>query len=117
MDKGQVIHLEGGRGGMHFCTDFQMEDSIILNKKKALHRFQGLQCKIKIILFPAELIQSGGETLLSAIHKLINSVWNKETFSGRSLLLYQFTKRLIKPTVIIIVGYHCTLCTFNNWEK
>jgi hypothetical protein len=27
---------------------------------------------------PAELIEAGGETLLSAIHKLINSVWNKE---------------------------------------
>jgi hypothetical protein len=27
---------------------------------------------------PAGLIQSGGETLLPAIHKLINSVWNKE---------------------------------------
>jgi hypothetical protein len=26
---------------------------------------------------PAELIQEGGETLQSAIHKLINSVWNK----------------------------------------
>jgi hypothetical protein len=27
---------------------------------------------------PAELIHVGGEILLSAIHKLINSVWNKE---------------------------------------
>jgi hypothetical protein len=27
---------------------------------------------------PAELIQSGGEILLSAIHTLINSVWNEE---------------------------------------
>jgi hypothetical protein len=27
---------------------------------------------------PAELIQAGGEILLSAIHKLINCVWNKE---------------------------------------
>jgi hypothetical protein len=27
---------------------------------------------------PTELIQAGGEILLSAIHKLINSVWNKE---------------------------------------
>jgi hypothetical protein len=27
---------------------------------------------------PAELIQSGGKMLLSAIHKLIYSVWNKE---------------------------------------
>jgi hypothetical protein len=26
----------------------------------------------------AELIQAGGEILLSAIHRLINSVWNKE---------------------------------------
>jgi hypothetical protein len=26
----------------------------------------------------AELIQAGGEILLSEIHKLINSVWNKE---------------------------------------
>jgi hypothetical protein len=26
----------------------------------------------------AELIQAGGETLLSEIHKLINSIWNKE---------------------------------------
>jgi hypothetical protein len=27
---------------------------------------------------PAELIQAGGEILLSVIHKLINSVWSKE---------------------------------------
>jgi hypothetical protein len=27
---------------------------------------------------PAEVIQAGGEILLSEIHKLINSVWNKE---------------------------------------
>jgi hypothetical protein len=27
---------------------------------------------------PAELIQAGGEILLSAIHKLINSIWNKQ---------------------------------------
>jgi hypothetical protein len=57
----------------------------------------------------AELIQAGGEILLSVIHKLINSVWNKEELpdSGRSLLLYQFTKRVTKLTVIIIIGYHC----------
>jgi hypothetical protein len=29
---------------------------------------------------PAEPIQAGGEMLLSAIHKLMNSVWNKEGF-------------------------------------
>jgi hypothetical protein len=27
---------------------------------------------------PAEVIQAGGEILLSAIHKLITSVWNME---------------------------------------
>jgi hypothetical protein len=25
---------------------------------------------------PAELIQAGGETLMPAIHKLVNSIWN-----------------------------------------
>jgi hypothetical protein len=27
--------------------------------------------------------------------------------SGRSLLLYQFTKKVIKLTVAIVMGYHC----------
>jgi hypothetical protein len=32
---------------------------------------------------PAELIQAGGEILMFAIHKLINSVWNKEELSDQ----------------------------------
>jgi hypothetical protein len=28
------------------------------------------------VQIPAELIQAGGEMLLSAIHELINSIWN-----------------------------------------
>jgi hypothetical protein len=32
---------------------------------------------------PAELIQTGGEILLSAIHILINSVWNKGELSDQ----------------------------------
>jgi hypothetical protein len=32
---------------------------------------------------PAELFQAGGETLLSQIHKLDNSVWNKEELSDQ----------------------------------
>jgi hypothetical protein len=31
----------------------------------------------------AEIIQAGGETLLSAIHKLINSNWNKKELPGQ----------------------------------
>jgi hypothetical protein len=57
---------------------------------------------------PAELIQAGGKIFLSVIHKLINSVWNKEeSINGRSILLHQFTKMVIKLTAIIIVRYHC----------
>jgi hypothetical protein len=33
----------------------------------------------------AELIQAGGETLQSAIHKLITSVWNEEEMPDPSL--------------------------------
>jgi hypothetical protein len=36
------------------------------------HKSQGID---KI---PAELIKAGGRTIRSEIHKLINSVWNKE---------------------------------------
>jgi hypothetical protein len=58
---------------------------------------------------PAELIQAGGKMLLSMIHKLINLFGIRKNclISGSSLLLYQFTKRVTKLTVIIIVGYHC----------
>jgi hypothetical protein len=53
--------------------------------------------KLKICKLPssdqilAELNQAGCETLWPEIHKLINSVWNKEELSdhGRSLLLLQ----------------------------
>jgi hypothetical protein len=31
----------------------------------------------------AELIQAGGETLVSVIHKLINSIWNKDELSDQ----------------------------------
>jgi hypothetical protein len=31
---------------------------------------------------PAELIQAGGNTLRSEIHKLINCIWNKEALPG-----------------------------------
>jgi hypothetical protein len=46
----------------------------------------------------AELIQAGGRTLVSVIHKLINSIWNKDKLPDQW--------RVIKVTVIIIVGYH-----------
>jgi hypothetical protein len=56
---------------------------------------------------PAELIQAGGETLWALVRKLINFICNKETLADKwNLLLYQCTRRAIKLTVVIIVGYH-----------
>jgi hypothetical protein len=53
---------------------------------------------------PAEVIQSGGEILCSKIHKLINSIWNKEELPD------QWKESLIVPiykkgyeTVVIIM--------------
>jgi hypothetical protein len=58
---------------------------------------------------PAELIQSGGEILLSAIHKFINSVWNKEELPDqwKESIIVPVNKKDYKLTVIIIVEYHC----------
>jgi hypothetical protein len=56
---------------------------------------------------PAELIQAGGEMLLSTIHKLINSIWNREQLPD------QWKESIIVPihkkgdkTVIITMEYH-----------
>jgi hypothetical protein len=54
-----------------------------------------------------KLIQAGSGTLKSVTYKRINSIWNMNCLiSGRSLLLYHFTRRVIKLAVISIVGYH-----------
>jgi hypothetical protein len=57
---------------------------------------------------PVELFQAEGETLMSEIHKLVNSVWNKEELPDQwnESILYQFTKIPTKLTVVIILGYH-----------
>jgi hypothetical protein len=45
---------------------------------------------------------------VSVDHKLIEFGKRRNCLiSGRSLLLYQFTRRVIKLTAIIIMGYHC----------
>jgi hypothetical protein len=50
-----------------------------------------------------ELIQAGGEILLSEIHKLIHSVWNKEELPDqwKESITVQFIKRMITLTAII----------------
>jgi hypothetical protein len=51
---------------------------------------------------PAELIEAGGEISLSAIHKLINSVWNKK---WKESIIVPVHKKGGKTDYI--VGYHC----------
>jgi hypothetical protein len=57
---------------------------------------------------PAELIQAGGEILRSEIHNSLTlfEIRKNCLISGRSLLLYRFTRRVIKLTAVIIVEYH-----------
>jgi hypothetical protein len=61
------------------------------------------------IQIPVELIQAGAKILLSAIHKLINSVWNKEELPDqwKESIVVPVHKKGNKLNVIIIVGYHC----------
>jgi hypothetical protein len=58
---------------------------------------------------PAELIQAGGETLVSVIHKLINSIWNKEELPDqwKESIIVPIHKKGYKTDCNIIVGYHC----------
>jgi hypothetical protein len=58
---------------------------------------------------PAELIRVGKETLHSEIHKLIKLIWNKEELfhQWKVSVVYLFTKKLLKVTVVIIEAYHC----------
>jgi hypothetical protein len=53
---------------------------------------------------PAELIQAGGEILLSAIHKLNNSVWNKEELPDQW-----------KESIIVPVHKKCDKTDCNNY--
>jgi hypothetical protein len=57
---------------------------------------------------PDELIQAGGERLLSEIHKLIRLIWNKELpHQWKESVMVPIHKRVIKLTLIIIEAYHC----------
>jgi len=60
------------------------------------------------------LIKAGGSTIRPEIHKLINSIWNKEELpeDGRNRSLYLSIRRVIKQNVAIIGAYHfCQLHT------
>jgi hypothetical protein len=54
---------------------------------------------------PAELIQARGEILLSEIHKLINSVWNKEELSDQW-----------KESIIVLIQKRGVIKLTNNYR-
>jgi hypothetical protein len=57
----------------------------------------------------AELIKQEVKhySLISINSLILFGIRKNFLISGRSLLLYQFTRRAIKLTVVIIMGYHC----------
>jgi hypothetical protein len=55
---------------------------------------------------PAELIQARDETLVSVIHKLINSVWNKEELPDQQ-----------KESIIVSVHKKGDKTDCNNYRK
>jgi hypothetical protein len=79
---------------------FEVEIAIVLLKKyKIMDSDQIL----------AELVQAGGENYcLRSIDSFIPfGIRKNSLITGMRLLLYQFTKRVIILTVVIIMGYHC----------
>jgi hypothetical protein len=58
---------------------------------------------------PAELIQAGGEMLLSPIHKLINSIMNKEELPDQwnESIIVPTHNKVTKLTVVVVMGYYC----------
>jgi hypothetical protein len=61
------------------------------------------------VQIPTELIQATGETLLSAIHKLINSIWNMEELldQWKESIIVPVYEKAIKLTAIIVMGCYC----------
>jgi hypothetical protein len=58
---------------------------------------------------PAELIQAGGEILLSAIHKLINSVWNKEDLPDQWKDCTNSQKQILHKSFRFLVTMCCDI--------
>jgi hypothetical protein len=63
---------------------------------------------------PAELIKAWGRTIRCEIHKLVNSIWNKEKLpeEWKESFIVPFIRRVIKQILVIIDAFHfCQLRT------
>ena len=77
-------------------------DIEMATEKLKKHKSQGTD---KI---PAELIKAGDRTICSEIHKLINSIWNKEELPEecKESIIVPIYKKVIKQILVIIEAYH-----------
>jgi hypothetical protein len=68
---------------------------------------------------PAELIQARGKTLLSAMHKLINSVWNKEELPDqwREFIIIPIHKKSDKTDINNYRGMSFAINFIQNFIK
>jgi hypothetical protein len=62
-----------------------------------------------IVQIQAELVQGGGNALLSEICELFHSIWNKEELpqQWKEFIIVPTYKEVIKLTVVIVEGYQC----------
>jgi hypothetical protein len=60
--------------------------SVILSLKLLLQNYKKYKSRGNVQI-PAELVPAGGEILVSAIHKLINSIWNKDQWKESIVVL------------------------------
>jgi hypothetical protein len=65
------------KDNISLCVVSVVSDVSLLEVEIAIAKFKKYKSRGSDQI-PAELIQAGGEILLSAIHKLFNSVWDKE---------------------------------------
>jgi hypothetical protein len=79
-----------------------LEVEIVIEKSKSINRYVAIKFRQKWVKHEVKYYCLGSTNTL-----ILFGTRNNCVISQRSLLLYQFTKRVAKLTVIIIVGYHC----------
>ena len=81
-----------------------MEVELAIEKLKK-HKATGVD------YIPSKLIQAGGSKLYEEIHELIVFIWIRKNChkNGKNPLLFQFIRKAIKWTVIIIEEFHSCL--------
>jgi hypothetical protein len=64
---------------------------------------------------PADLIKVGNRTIRCEIHKINNSIWNKEELpeEWKESIIVPIIRMVIKETVLIIEVYHFVSCVQN----